>query len=60
MIAIPLDDDVVAAVTYDIGDLVDARSRATALSQHSSDIVAISGIDSGLTWVSPAVETMLG
>jgi diguanylate cyclase (GGDEF)-like protein/PAS domain S-box-containing protein len=60
VIAIPLDADVVAAVTYDIGDLVDARSRATALSQHSSDIVAIAGIDSGLSWVSPAVETMLG
>ncbi len=60
VIAIPLDDDVVAAVTYDIGDLVDARGRAAALSQHSSDIVAIAGIDSGLSWVSPTVETMLG
>lgn len=60
VIAIPLGDDMVAAVTYDISDLVDARTRAAALSQHSSDIVAIAGIDSGLSWISPAVEAMLG
>ena len=60
MIAIPVADDLVAAVTYDIGDLVDARTHVAALSRHSSDIVAIAGIDSGLRWISPTVETMLG
>ncbi|MCU1466589.1 MAG: diguanylate cyclase/phosphodiesterase with sensor(s) [Actinomycetia bacterium] len=60
VVAVPLDHDVVATMTYDIGDLVDARTRAAALSQHSSDVVAIAGADSGLTWVSPAVEAMLG
>lgn len=34
--------------------------RAAALSQDSSDIVAIAGVDSGLSWVSPAVESLLG
>jgi diguanylate cyclase (GGDEF)-like protein/PAS domain S-box-containing protein len=60
VIAIPVGDDIVATITVDIGDLVDARGRAAALSQHSSDIVAITSPDSGLAWVSPAVEAMLG
>ncbi len=60
VIVVPVDEDVVVMMTYDIAELVDARSRAAALSQHSSDIVAIAGIDSGLSWVSPAVESMLG
>lgn len=60
LIAIPLGDDYVATMTHDIGELVDARTRASALSQHSSDIVAIAGPDSGLVWVSPAVEAILG
>jgi diguanylate cyclase (GGDEF)-like protein/PAS domain S-box-containing protein len=60
VIAVPVDYDVVAVITYDIGDLVDARGRAAALSQHSSDIVAITSPDSGLAWISPAVEAMLG
>jgi diguanylate cyclase (GGDEF)-like protein/PAS domain S-box-containing protein len=58
--ATPLGVDVVALMTYDIADLVDARTHAAALSQHSSDVVAIAGPDSGLAWVSPAVEEMLG
>ncbi len=46
VIAIPLEHDVVAALTYDISDLVDARTRAAALSQHSSDLkVVAEGID---------------
>jgi diguanylate cyclase (GGDEF)-like protein/PAS domain S-box-containing protein len=60
IVAIPLDDDVVATMAYDIGELVDARARAAALSQHSSDVVVIAGRDSGLAWVSPAVEATLG
>jgi len=60
VIAIPVDDDIVATITYDIGDLVDARGRTAALSQHSSDVVAITSPDSGLAWVSPACEVMLG
>jgi diguanylate cyclase (GGDEF)-like protein/PAS domain S-box-containing protein len=60
VIAIPVDDDVVATMTYDIGELVGARGRATALSQHTSDIVAITHVDGGLAWVSPAVEALLG
>ena len=60
VIAIPLDDDVVVTMTFDIGELVDARSRASALSQHSSDVVAITDPANGLSWVSPAVEVMLG
>ena len=60
VIAVPLEDDVVAMMTYDIGELVDARSRAAALSQHSSDIVAISSFEDGLSWISPAVEAILG
>ncbi len=60
LIAVPVEPDVVALMTYDIGDLADARTRAAALSQDSSDIVAIAGVDSGLSWVSPAVESLLG
>ncbi|HEV7525499.1 MAG TPA: EAL domain-containing protein [Acidimicrobiia bacterium] len=60
VIAVPVEDDVVALMAYDIGELVDARSRASALAQHSSDIVAISSITDGVTWVSPAVEAILG
>jgi diguanylate cyclase (GGDEF)-like protein/PAS domain S-box-containing protein len=60
VVAIPVGDDVVVALTFDIEDLVDARSRATLLSQHTSDIVAISAPDSGLAWVSPAAEEILG
>jgi len=60
LIAIPLDNDVVATITYDIGELVDARGRMSALAQDSSEIVAIAGVDSGLTWISPAVEAVLG
>ncbi len=60
VIAVPVDDDVVTTMTYDIGDLVDARGRTAALSQYSSDIVAITGLDQGLSWVSPAVEALLG
>jgi len=60
IIAIPFDDDVVAMLTFDIGELVDARSRASALSQHSSDIVVISSPEDGILWVSPAVEALLG
>jgi diguanylate cyclase (GGDEF)-like protein/PAS domain S-box-containing protein len=60
VIAIPVAPDIVTVLTYDIGELVDARTRASALSQHSSDVVAISSPDNGLLWVSPAVETMLG
>jgi len=60
VVAIPVGDDLVAVMTYDIAELVDARGRAAALSQHSSDIVAITDPDSGLAWVSPAVTAMLG
>ncbi len=60
VIAIPIGIDVVATMTYDIAELVNARTHAAALSQHSSDVVAIAGPDSGLAWVSPAVEEMLG
>jgi diguanylate cyclase (GGDEF)-like protein/PAS domain S-box-containing protein len=60
VIAIPIGIDVVATMAYDIAELVDARTHAAALSQHSSDVVAIAGPDSGLVWVSPAVEAMLG
>jgi diguanylate cyclase (GGDEF)-like protein/PAS domain S-box-containing protein len=35
-------------------------ARATALSEHSTDIVAISTIDNGVSWVSPAAERVLG
>ncbi len=60
VIAIPVDHDLVAVMTYDIGELVGARGRAAALSQHTSDIVAITHVDGGLSWVSPAVEALLG
>jgi len=60
VIAVPVDDDVVATMTYDIGELVGARGRAAALSQDSSDVVAITSPDSGLSWVSPSVEATLG
>jgi hypothetical protein len=60
VIVVPVGEDTVATITYDIGDLVDARGRAAALSQHSSDIVAITSPDSGLAWISPAVEALLG
>ena len=61
VIAIPLDDDVVAMMTYDIGELVDARSRArrvvAAQLRHRR---ASASLEDGLSWVSPAVEAMLG
>jgi diguanylate cyclase (GGDEF)-like protein/PAS domain S-box-containing protein len=60
VIAVPIDDDVVAMMTYDIAELVDARSRASALAQHSSDIVVITSLSDGLVWISPAVEALLG
>ena len=60
VIVVPVDHDVVAVMTYDIGELVGARGRAAALSQHTSDIVAITHAEGGLSWVSPAVEAMLG
>ncbi|MDP9336151.1 MAG: EAL domain-containing protein [Actinomycetota bacterium] len=60
VIAVPVDDDVVATMTYDIGELVGARGRAAALSQDSSDVVAITNPESGLSWVSPSVEATLG
>jgi diguanylate cyclase (GGDEF)-like protein/PAS domain S-box-containing protein len=60
VIAVPVDDDVIATMTYDIGELVGARGRAAALSQDSSDVVAITSPDSGLSWVSPSVEATLG
>jgi diguanylate cyclase (GGDEF)-like protein/PAS domain S-box-containing protein len=60
LIAVPVEDDVVVMMTYDIAELVNARSRAAALSQHSSDIVAITSLEDGLSWVSPAVEAILG
>jgi diguanylate cyclase (GGDEF)-like protein/PAS domain S-box-containing protein len=60
LIAVPLAHDVVAAITYDIAELVAARGRASVLAQDSSDIVAVAGIDSGLSWISPAVEHLLG
>jgi diguanylate cyclase (GGDEF)-like protein/PAS domain S-box-containing protein len=60
VIAVPLEDDVVAAITYDIGELVTARAHASVLAQDTSDIVAVAGVDSGLSWVSPAVEHALG
>jgi diguanylate cyclase (GGDEF)-like protein/PAS domain S-box-containing protein len=53
-------DDIVVTMTDDIGELVSARSRASALAQHSSDIVAITNVDAGLSWISPAVEGILG
>src|SRR5262249_42739396 len=55
-----LGDDVVAVVTYDIAELINARARASVLEQETSDIVAVAGIDSGLSWISPAVESVLG
>jgi diguanylate cyclase (GGDEF)-like protein/PAS domain S-box-containing protein len=58
--ATPVADDVVVTMTYDIGELVNARGRAAALAQHSSDIVAITDPDAGLSWISPAVEAILG
>src|SRR5207253_2083126 len=60
VIAVPVDQDVVATMTYDIGELVGARGRAAALSQDSSDIVVITSPDSGVSWVSPSVEATLG
>lgn len=60
LIAVALQDDVVAAITYDIAELVTARGHAAVLAQDTSDIVAVAGADSGLSWVSPAVESVLG
>ena len=60
LVTVPLEDDVVAAITYDIGELVTARGHAAVLAQDSPDIVAVAGLDSGLSWVSPAVESVLG
>jgi diguanylate cyclase (GGDEF)-like protein/PAS domain S-box-containing protein len=60
LIAVGLDADVVALIGYDITAAVDTQSRVTALSEHSTDVVAIAGIDTGLQWVSPSVERVLG
>ena len=35
-------------------------ARATALAEHSNDVVAISTLDNGVSWVSPAAERVLG
>src|SRR5262249_18892510 len=60
LVAVGLDADVVALIGYDITAAVDTQSRAAALGEHSTDVVAIAGVDTGLQWVSPSVEHVLG
>ncbi len=60
IIAIPVGPDLVATVSFDVAALVNAQRRVTALTENAIDIVAIAGVDSGLEWVSPAVERVLG
>jgi len=60
VVAVPVGDDVVACMTYDISDVIDLETRVAALSEHVWDIVAITDADARLTWVSPSVERTLG
>jgi len=60
IVAIPVADDVVASMTYDISDVIDLEARVAALSEHVWDVVAITDADANLTWVSPSVERSLG
>jgi diguanylate cyclase (GGDEF)-like protein/PAS domain S-box-containing protein len=50
--------DASPAVAADAADV--AFARATALAEHSTDIIAISTLDDGVSWVSPSVERVLG
>lgn len=47
-------------MSYDIADVVDLQARVAALSEHVWDIVAITDAEARVTWVSPAVELVLG
>ena len=60
IVAIPVGDDVVASMTYDISDVIDLEARVAALSEHVWDVVAITDADARVTWVSPSVERSLG
>jgi diguanylate cyclase (GGDEF)-like protein/PAS domain S-box-containing protein len=60
VVSIPVGDDVVASMTYDISDEIDLEARVAALSEHVWDVVAITDADANLTWVSPSVQNVLG
>ena len=60
IVAIPVADDVVASMTYDISDVIDLEARVAALSEHVWDVVAITDAAAHVTWVSPSVERSLG
>ena len=60
VVSIPVGDDVVASMTYDISDVIDLQARAAALSEHVWDVVAITDEEARLTWVSQSAERSLG
>ncbi len=59
-IAVKIADDRVALFSLDGGEFVEAQARVSALGEHSSDVVAITSVESGLLWVSPSIERTLG
>jgi diguanylate cyclase (GGDEF)-like protein/PAS domain S-box-containing protein len=60
VVSIPVAEDVVASLTYDISDVIDLQARAAALSEHVWDVVAITDAEARLTWVSQSAERSLG
>ena len=60
VVSMPLAGDAVAAMTFDISDMVDLQARAAALSDHVWDIVAITDTEARIKWVSPAAKRVLG
>ena len=48
IVSIPVGDDVVASMTYDISDVIDLQARVAALSEHVWDVVAITDAEARL------------
>jgi diguanylate cyclase (GGDEF)-like protein/PAS domain S-box-containing protein len=51
---------IVASLSSDLDGLAEAQARARTLGEHTTDIVVISTLESGVLWVSPSVERALG